>query len=384
MGVFGLDVLPRVVLELLDAEGHLAVFAVESEDDCFDFVTDFHEVLSGAQVLAPGHFADVDEAFDTGGDFYKCAVVGHNDNFAFDLIANFEIGVEGIPRMGLELLETEGDALLLVVKVENNDVEFLVELYDFGGVCNASPGEVGDVDKAVDAAQVDECAVADDVLDGAFEYLAFLELGDDFFLLSFEFGFDEGLVGYNDVFVFFVDFGHFEFHGLAHVHIVVADGLNVDLRSGEEGFDAEYVDNHAAFGAAFDKAFDDFVVGKCGADAFPSACCTSFLVGEDELTLLVFLVFDEYLYSVADFDVGVVAEFAHGDDAVALVADVNHCFALVQGDDGTFDYILVLDGVERFVIGTGEFLARFGAGGFAVFVGIPIEVFDRGVFKFCH
>jgi len=207
---------------------------------------------------------------------------------------------------------------------------------------------------------------------------------DDLFALLLEFSLNECLVANNHVLEFLVDFNNLEFHGLAHVHIVVADGLNVDLRSGEKGFDAEYVDNHATLGAAFDKAFDDFVVGKCGADALPCACCTCFLVGEDELALLVFLVFDEYLYGVADFDVGVVAELAHGNDAIALVADVNHSFALVKGDDGTFDYILVLDGVERFVIGAGEFLARFGAGGFAVFVGIPIEVFDRGVFKFCH
>ena len=51
-------------------------------------------------------------------------------------------------------------------------------------------------------------------------------------------------------------------------------------------------------------------------------------------------------YDVADFDVGVVAEFVHRDDAVALVADVNHSLTFVEGDDGTFDYVFVLDGVE--------------------------------------
>ena len=67
---------------------------------------------------------------------------------------------------------------------------------------------------------------------------------------------------------------------------------------------------------------------------------------EDELSLFVFLVFDKHFYDVADFDVGVVAEFVHRDDAVALVADVNHSLTFVEGDDGTFDYIFVSDGVE--------------------------------------
>ena len=41
--------------------------------------------------------------------------------------------------MGLELLETEGDALLLVVEVEDNDIELLVEFDNFAGLCDAAP-----------------------------------------------------------------------------------------------------------------------------------------------------------------------------------------------------------------------------------------------------
>ncbi len=67
---------------------------------------------------------------------------------------------------------------------------------------------------------------------------------------------------------------------------------------------------------------------------------------EDKLTFLVFRVLYEHFHGVADLDVGVVAEFVHRDDTVALVADVNHSLALVHGDDGTFDYFFVLDGVE--------------------------------------
>ena len=122
------------------------------------------------------------------------------------------------------------------------------------------PRKVGDVDKAVDTAEVDEHAVGGDVLDSAFEYLAFFELGDDFAFLLLEFGFDECFVGYNHVAEFFVDFNHAEFHCLADEYVVVADRLNVDLRAGEEGFDAEYIYNHTALGAAFDEALDDFVV----------------------------------------------------------------------------------------------------------------------------
>ena len=61
-GIFDFDVFPGIFLELLEAEAHLALLAVEGEDDCFNFVADFEEVLSGAEVLAPRHFADVDKS----------------------------------------------------------------------------------------------------------------------------------------------------------------------------------------------------------------------------------------------------------------------------------------------------------------------------------
>ena len=255
---------------------------------------------------------------------------------------------------------------------------------NFAGMAYAAPAEVGDVDETVHAAEVDEHTVGSDVLDSAFEHLSFFELADDFALLSFEFGFDESLVADNDVFEFFVDFNDFEFHGLAHEHVVVADGLDVDLRAGQECLDAEHVDNHAAFGAAFDEAFDDFVVGQSRVDAIPAACCARFLVGEEELAFFVLLVFDEHLYYVADFEVGVVAEFIHGDDTVALVADVHNGFTLVESDDGAFNHFVVFYGVEAFVVGAGEFFARLFTGGFAFFKGFPVEFFDGSVFKFCH
>ena len=45
------DLSPRVLLQLLQAEGHLAVFAVDVEDNTFDFVSDTQEVLCAAEVL---------------------------------------------------------------------------------------------------------------------------------------------------------------------------------------------------------------------------------------------------------------------------------------------------------------------------------------------
>ena len=66
-----------------------------------------------------------------------------------NLVTNLEVWIEGIPWMWSKLLESESDALLLVVEVEDNDVELLVELNDFLRIAYAAPREVCDMDESV-------------------------------------------------------------------------------------------------------------------------------------------------------------------------------------------------------------------------------------------
>ena len=108
-------------------------------------------------------------------------------------------------------------------------------------------------------------------------------------------------------------------------------GLTSICEPGREGLDTEHVYDHAAFGTAFDVTLDDFVVFEGGIDALPRTAGTCFLVRKNQLALAVFLILDKYFHFVADFDVGIVAELAHGDDTVRFVVDVNHCLTLVEG-----------------------------------------------------
>ena len=171
----------------------------------------------------------MNKTFHTGSNFKECAVVCHNDNFTLNVVTNLKVCIECIPRMGIKLFKTKSDTFLFVVEINDNDIEFLVELDNFAGMAYAAPRQVGDVNKSVNTAKVDKYAVAGDVLDGTFEYLTFFELRDNYFLLSFEFGFDEGFVRNDDVTEFFVDFDNLEFHGFVNVVVVVADGFDVNL-----------------------------------------------------------------------------------------------------------------------------------------------------------
>ena len=244
---------------------------------------------------------------------------------------------------------------LLLVKVKDNNVEFLVGLHDVGGVVHASPRQVGDVDESVHTAQVDEHTITGDVLHGAFEHLALLEFSDDFLALLLKFGLDECLVRHHHVAVILVDFHNLELHGLAHEHVVVTDGLNVDLATGQESLDAEHVDDHTALSAALDEALNDLFVLKRLINALPTlgrACTT---VREDELTLLVLLVLDKHFHSVAHLEVGVVTELVKRNDAVRLGTDVNHHLALADRDDGTFGHFVVLECAQGLVVGFFQF-----------------------------
>ena len=220
----------------------------------------------------------MDEAFNARSDLNERTVVGDDDDLTLDSVAHLEVLVESIPRMRSELLETQGNTLLVVVEVEDDDLDLLVQLDHLFGVRDAAPAEVGDVDETVDATEVDEHTVAGDVLDHAFEDLTLLELADDLGLLGFEFVLDEGFVRHNHVLELLVDLHDFEFHHAVNKHVVVANGLDIDLATGQEGFEAEHFDDEATLGAALDITIDDLATFVGFVDAVPRLEQLGFLV----------------------------------------------------------------------------------------------------------
>ncbi len=104
--VFGSDVGPWIRSELLQPQGHLAIFPVERQDNSFKLISNLDKVLCGAQVGRPGHFRYVNEAFNAFSHFQECAVICNYHNLAFNLIPYLNLIAEGIPWMLFKLLET--------------------------------------------------------------------------------------------------------------------------------------------------------------------------------------------------------------------------------------------------------------------------------------
>ena len=86
---------------------------------------------------------------------------------AVDQLAD-PVGVgELLPRVGLGGLERQADALPVEVDVEHLHLDLVADLHDRRGVVDVLPRQLGHVDEAVHAAEVDEGAEVDDRRDDA-------------------------------------------------------------------------------------------------------------------------------------------------------------------------------------------------------------------------
>src|SRR5690625_3787865 len=104
-------------------------------------------------MLRPAHFTNMNQAFNPFLKFNKCSIISDRDNTALHaeivwvFVANF------IPGVWLQLLQAERYPLGFFVKVDNCNVEFLVQSDDLIRVLYTAPGEVCNVKKAVHTTQ---------------------------------------------------------------------------------------------------------------------------------------------------------------------------------------------------------------------------------------
>ena len=198
--------------------------------------------------------------------------------------------------------------------------------------------------ETVHTAQVNEYAVAGDVLDNTFNDLTLLELADELSFLSLEHSLFESLVRNDNIAELVVDLDDLEIQSLVDVCVIVPDGLDFYLRTRQECLDSEYIHDHTALGAALNVTLNDFVLFECLVNAVPAAEAACAFVRKCQLAFLVFCRLYKDLNLVAYLE-GILAVFELGciDDCLALVADVYNDFAFVLGYYGAFDDLTVGD-----------------------------------------
>src|SRR5690606_39048162 len=168
-------VLDEGLVGLLERERDPATVQVDVDDLDHGVGTDLDDLLGHLHV-ALGQLGDVDQALDAVFDADERAERDELGDLARHDLADRVGAGELAPRVFLGGLQRQGDARALQVDLEDLDLDRLADLDDLARVVDVLPGQLRDVNQAVDPAEVDEGAEVDDRGDRALADLALGEL----------------------------------------------------------------------------------------------------------------------------------------------------------------------------------------------------------------
>src|SRR4051812_15481772 len=344
----------HLALDALDRQRQATAVGVDLEDLHAHVVARLDDLARVLDVVV-GELGDVDEALDAVEDLDERAKRDDLRDGALELVADV-VGVDDpLPRVLLGLLETEGDPLAVAVDVEHLDLDRVADREDLGRVVDVRPGQLGDVDEAVDAVEVDERAEVDDVRDLALDDEPRLQAVEDLLALLLALLLEDRAAAQHDVVARAVELDDLRLDLRAHVLVEVRHAADVDERRGQEAAHAE-VDDEPALDHLDDGALDGLPALRRRLDAPPCLLEARALLGHDETAVLVLLGEDQRVDLLAELDfvvrVDVLAdrELVGGDDPFALVADVDEDLVVVDAHDAARDDVALLEGGERGVV----------------------------------
>src|SRR6266436_1148314 len=220
---------PGIAHGLLEAERDPALDGIDFENLHFDFLRG-RDDLAGVHVLfGPRHFRDVDQTLDTRLQFDERAVVGDVGDATGEARVERVFRLDALPRIVQQLLHAERDAVGLVVDLDDLDLHGLADGQHFGRVIDPAPGDIGDVQEAVDAAEIDERTVIGDVLDHAVDDLTLFEVLHKFLTLLGAGLFEHGAARHHDVAAAAIHLEDLERLRIVHQRCDVANGADIDL-----------------------------------------------------------------------------------------------------------------------------------------------------------
>ena len=253
--------------------------------------------------------------------------------------------LDALPRIGLELLHAEADAVGLMIDADDLHPHGLSDRQHLGRVVDPPPGDVGDVQKAVDAAEIDEGAVVGDVLDHPFDDLALLEALDQLGTLLGAGLFEDGAAGDDDIAAALVHLQDLEGLRIVHERGDVAHRTDVDLAPRQEGYRTVEIDGEAALDLVEDDAGDLLVLAEGFLELHPALFAPGLFAGEHRLAERVLDALEIDLDDIADLEARLPPgdpEFLDRDPALGLQADIDDREILLDADDGPF-YDAALD-----------------------------------------
>src|SRR6185437_8718226 len=320
------ELLPGIGLALLQAEGDAAPFFIDIQHHDLDFLPGVHD-LGGIDVLVgPVHLRNMHQAFDAVLDLHERAVVGDVGDLAEHARVRRVAPGDVLPRICPELLQTQADARALPIELQDAHVDLVADLHDFGRVLHALPRHVGDVQQAVDAAQVDERTVVGEVLDRAAHDCAFLQILHQRAALGGELLLNDRAARDHDVIALLIELDDLEFEGLAFEIGGVAHRAHIHERSRQKRPDVLDLDGEASLDPAGDDAGDDLGLVECLLEPRPGAGALGLLARQARLAGAVLDRVECDLHRIAGLDLhlpALVLELIEGNDGFGLQSDVD-------------------------------------------------------------
>src|SRR5690606_27230180 len=221
--------------------------------------------------------------------------------------------------------QAQRDAVALAVELQHADVQLVADVHHLARLAHALPGHVGDVQQAVDAAQVHDRAVASDVLDHALHDCALLEALTQLLPLDAVLVLGHRTAGDDDVVAIAVQLDDLELEFLALEVTRVAHRAHIHQGARQEGAHVADVDGEAALDLAGDAAGDDLASLHRGLQFVPDHGALGLLARQHGLAEAVLEVLEGDLHGVAGshFDLaGLVTELFDRDDALGLQAGI--------------------------------------------------------------
>ena len=296
----------------------------------------------------------MDETVNTGDDLCKCAE-GH-ELYDLDLCggADFVSGSELDPRILCGILVAEGDLALFLVKADDVYIDLVADGEHLCRVLDAVPAHFGNVDHAVDAADVDECTVAGHGLHDTVVLCPDFDLVPNCLGTLTAFLLHNGTDGADNTLAGTVELGDLDtnllLEELSHVGFLGQTALGC----GNEYTNALYRDDNAALVDLGDGAFENAAVFGSFLNVSPALCSVKTLLGEHYGAFNVVHTDNDCLDGVTDFDSvfdldAVIGKFRGGNEAGILGADVNTDFGVGYGNDGAGYLISIIYSFDAFL-----------------------------------
>ena len=283
----------------------------------------------------------MDQAVHAGNHLSESAEGHQLDDTNLSGVAHAVLVHEHLPGIHAVVLSTQRDLVLLSVEGDDIHIHGVANLADLGGVLDAAPGQLGDVDHAVHAADVHEHAVAGHGLHGAGVVLAHLD-GAPHGLLSGLAGLvSDAADGAHHAAAGTVDLGNAELDLLTlHGRQISAAGLAA-LRSGNEHADALDGNHDAALVLLGDSAFQHGLLLNGSLNVLPDLHSVQTLLGQLGIAFHIVdadnigLDLVAHLHDILGLRAGIVAQLAELDVSILLSANIHLNLGGGDGGDNT-------------------------------------------------